>query len=125
LETAEDWISSTRNGQQRYKRIQSLFERCIKLKDELRLSSYFYEIYYPGPFDEQFVEADYLLREQEQNKDHRSFYLAPAILEYHPRLFHRLTGGSGALFGEQNCIRASDDQRKECSTVCKALITFS
>jgi hypothetical protein len=121
LETADDWIGSTRNGQRRYKLIQRLFESCIKLKDKSRLSQYFYEIYYPTSFDGQFVEAEPF---EEQNYGQRCFCLAPAVLEYDPKLFQRLGSGSGGLFGEQNYIRASDEQRKECRVVCKALVTF-
>lgn len=123
METAEDWIGSTRNGRQRYKLIQRLFESCIKLKNKSRLSQYFYEIHYPASFDCRFVEAEYQPFE-EQHNGQRRFCLAPAILEYEPKLFQRLGSGSGALFGEQNYIRASDEQREECRTVCKALVTF-
>jgi len=100
-----------------------LFESCIKLKDKSRRSEFFYEIHYPAPFDCRFVRVEYQPIE-ERNSGQRPFCLAPAILEYEPKLFQRSGSGSGALFGEQNFLRASDEQRKECRVVCEALVTF-
>jgi hypothetical protein len=92
---------------------------CIKLKDRLPLSGYFYEVFYPTSAESRFVEAC-----PEEHDGGTQFCYAPAILQYEPNIFQRKENGMSALFGGQNFIRATVAQRAESIVVCPAVVTF-
>jgi hypothetical protein len=119
LETADDWINSTRHPRWRFKLIVELFVSCIKLRDRLPLSGYYYEVFYPTSVESRFIAAC-----PEEYDGGIQFCYAPAILQYEPEIFQREENGTSALFGEQNFIRATVAQRKESIVVCPAVVTF-
>jgi len=92
---------------------------CIKLKDRLPLSGYFYEVFYPTPGESRFIEAC-----PEECDGGIQFCYAPAILQYESDIFRKKENGTSAFFGEHSFVRATIAQRAESIVVCPAVVIF-
>jgi hypothetical protein len=117
LDKAADWINTTKNGQSRYKLIIEAITLGIELRNSLARSNFYYEFYYPTPFEYGFIE--HAVKECDASMIH----LVPALIEYEPHIVQRAGKEHSILFDGRNIIHATKEQRKQGVLICKAIVS--
>ena len=118
LKTADDWITTTKNGHIRFRLLMDIFSLAFNLRSSLALSEYCYELWYPTSFDDRCIEED------PQESDRAMLCIAPAILEYEPEIIPTLSKNLDSSFFLRNFVRSTEDQRAKGAVICPAVIIY-